>query len=210
MSCAGSSGPRAARWSAAPPVGRGPPKIDARFLAPDDPQGRVIFTGFGLRGFAAKGKFDPVAFLPPFVHALWRAGVETRFAATRDQLRIVMAGAPRPPCIVQIYDEEHETDALARVDPLCVEAGLIFNSLATAAVVARKEETNRRHAAGGVRAPRMLDRLNPVRRRSATRSSARAPRSGSFPARSIPRATRPLSSTRAAISGVPSTTPQSG
>ncbi len=145
---------RSARWA-------GPPKIDARFLAPDDPRGRVIFTGFGRRGFAAKGKIDPHEFLPPFVHALWRAGVETRFAATPDELRTAMAGAPRPPCIVHLYDEEHETGALAGVDPLCAEAGLVFNSLATGAVVARKDETNRRLAAGGVRVPRMLDRLDP-------------------------------------------------
>ena len=145
---------RSARWAA-------PPGIDARFLAPDHPRGRVIFTGFGRRGFAAKGKIDPARFLPPFVHALWRARVETRFAATPDELRAAMAGAPRPPCIVHIYDEEHETGSLARVDTLCAEAGLVFNSLATGAVIARKDETNRRLAAGGVRVPPMLDRLDP-------------------------------------------------
>jgi hypothetical protein len=145
---------RSARWA-------GAPEIEPRFLSPDDPRGRVIFTGFGRRGFAAKGKIDPEEFLPPFVYALWRSGVETRFAATPDEFRAASDGSIRPPCIVHIYAEEHETAALDRVDRLCEGAGAVFNSVATGAVVARKDETNRRLAAGGVRVPRILDRLKP-------------------------------------------------
>lgn len=145
---------RSARWT-------GPPAIDPRFLDPDDPRGTVIFSGLGRRGFAAKGKIDPTDFLPPFIHALWRSGLRTRFAATPDELRAGLGTAGRRPAIVHIYDEERETGALALADDVCADAGLVFNRVALGAAVARKDETNRRLSAHGVRVPRMMQNVEP-------------------------------------------------
>ncbi|HQY44804.1 MAG TPA: hypothetical protein PK450_11575 [Paracoccaceae bacterium] len=116
-----------------------------------DPKGHVVLCAARARGLAAKGKMNPSNFLPAFLPALARLGLQPHFAFAPSDIRAQIAR--HDATAIAIWNEEKHRNGDPAFREATESAGLLFNSFATGAKIARKLETNIWLSGHGIRMP---------------------------------------------------------